>query len=137
VTWLDRTIETRCDLQRLFSMFPNGWPGAGILILRLVTGTLLIRDGVTALAAAPQLQTIILYSSAVGAGLLLLAGLWTPIAGILVAIVEIWSALSGLNLLENSILLATIGSALAVLGPGSRSIDARLFGRKRIDVRDR
>jgi putative oxidoreductase len=137
VTWLDRTIETRYeDLQRLFSMFADGWPGAGILLLRLVTGTLLIRDGVTALIAGPQLQTIILYSSAVGAGLLLLAGLWTPIAGTLVAIVEIWSALSGLNLLENSILLATIGATLAVLGPGSRSIDARLFGRKRIAVRD-
>jgi putative oxidoreductase len=118
-------------------MFPNGWPGAGILLLRLVTGILLIRDGVTALLGAPQLQTIILYSAAVGAGLLLLAGLWTPIAGTLVAIVEIWSAVFGLNLPENSILLATIGGTLAVLGPGSRSIDARLFGRKRIDVRDR
>lgn len=115
-------------------MFADGWPGAGILLLRLVTGTLLIRDGVTALIAGPQLRTIILYCAAVGAGLLLLAGLWTPIAGTLVAIVEIWSALSGLNLLENSILLATIGATLAVLGPGSRSIDARLFGRKRIDV---
>jgi hypothetical protein len=36
-----------------------------------------------------------------------------------------------------TILLATIGVALAWLGPGVWSIDARLFGWKRIDVRNR
>jgi putative oxidoreductase len=30
--------------------------------------------------------------------------------------------------------LAVIGLSLAMLGPGSWSIDARLFGRKRIDL---
>src|SRR5580704_8348275 len=67
-------------LQRLFSMFPNGWPGAALLLLRLVTGILLIYDGVVALRAGPDLQTTILQSVAVGAGTLLILGLWTPIA---------------------------------------------------------
>jgi hypothetical protein len=31
----------------------------------------------------------------------------------------------------------TIGAGLALLGPGAWSVDARLFGWKRIDVRDR
>ena len=69
--------------------------------------------------------------------MLLLLGLWTPIAGALVVVVEIWFASSGTSHLENSILLATLGAGLAALGPGFRSIDARLFGRKRIDFRDR
>jgi hypothetical protein len=31
-------------------------------------------------------------------------------------------------------LLAGLGLALAMLGPGVSSLDARLFGRKRIDI---
>jgi hypothetical protein len=33
-------------------------------------------------------------------------------------------------------LLGTLGAALALLGPGGCSVDARLFGWKRIDIRD-
>jgi hypothetical protein len=35
------------------------------------------------------------------------------------------------------VVLATFGAGLALLGPGAWSIDARLFGWKRIDIRDR
>ena len=76
-------------LQRLFSMFPNGWPGAALLLLRLVAGILLIYDGVVALRTGPDLQTTILQSVAIGAGTLLILGLWTPIAGTLVILVEV------------------------------------------------
>jgi putative oxidoreductase len=124
-------------MQRLFSMFPNAWPGRALLLLRLVAGILLIRDGVAALLGTSRLQTIVLQSVAVGAGALLVVGLWTPIAGVLVVVVEIWFAFSGTSHLENAILFATLGAALAALGPGFRSIDARLFGRKRIDIHDR
>ena len=34
-----------------------------------------------------------------------------------------------------SIMLATLGAALAMIGPGAWSIDAQLFGRKRFDTR--
>jgi hypothetical protein len=71
------------------------------------------------------------------AGMLLFVGLWTPVAGILVVIVELWSMLSRTGELRNCAALATFGAALAMLGPGVRSIDARLFGRKRIDIRER
>jgi hypothetical protein len=38
------------------------------------------------------------------------------------------------NSLENAVLLATLGVALAALGPGAHSIDAMLYGRKRIEI---
>jgi len=123
-------------LQRLFSMFPNGWPGAALLLLRLVVGTLLIYNGVVALRTVPDLQTAILQSVAVGAGTLLILGLWTPIAGTLVILVEVCFLLLGTIHEQSNILLGALGAALAVLGPGDRSIDALRYGRKRFDIRD-
>ena len=66
------------------------------------------------------------------AGLLLCVGLWTPIAGGALAIFELWAAFSGKGNFWAEILLAAISAALTVLGPGAWSIDARLFGRKRL-----
>jgi hypothetical protein len=68
-----------------------------------------------------------------GLGLLLLPGLWTPIAGSLVALLEISQVITISGDRWVALLLATIGSALAMLGPGLWSIDARLFGWKRVE----
>jgi uncharacterized membrane protein YphA (DoxX/SURF4 family) len=70
--------------------------------------------------------------------ILLLAGLWTPIAGAIVAILtlgrlfwhrgaEVWTHL----------LVAALGIALALLGPGAWSVDAWRFGWRRIEIPDR
>jgi len=40
------------SLQRLFSTFPDGWPGFGILLLRLGAGTALICLGISRFLAA-------------------------------------------------------------------------------------
>ena len=72
------------------------------------------------------------------AAMLLLAGLWTPIAGTLVATIEVWTTFfSHPPDPWTFILLGTLGAALALLGPGAWSVDARLFGWKRIDIGDR
>jgi uncharacterized membrane protein YphA (DoxX/SURF4 family) len=124
-------------LQRLFSTFADGWPGIGLLLLRLLTGLALIHFGISGLLEATQLTTVVLHVIGAGAGLLLLVGLWTPVAGSLAAIVNVWIAFS--RLLSHSgdpwiaIIQAVLGAALAMIGPGAWSIDARLFGRKHID----
>jgi uncharacterized membrane protein YphA (DoxX/SURF4 family) len=61
--------------------------------------------------------------------------------GILVALDEVWIALS-IHSLEREgtwihIFLAIVAVSTAMLGPGAWSIDARLFGRKRIDLNSR
>ena len=71
---------------------------------------------------------------AAGEGIFLLAGLWTPVAGVLLAVTELGIVFTGTDQLRNTILLATMGIVFAVLGPGGWSIDARLFGRKRLDI---
>jgi uncharacterized membrane protein YphA (DoxX/SURF4 family) len=105
--------------------------------MRLVTGIALIDAGVMKLWGGPPFGPTILCVIAAGAGVLLIVGLWTPIAGLLLVVIEVWKAFSHPGDSWTRILLATLGAALALLGPGAWSVDARLFGWKRIDIRDR
>ncbi len=123
-------------MQRLFSTFANGWPGKGLLLLRLVTGAALIHYESAHLLAAPQFVPIIPQIIGAGAGILLLVGLWTPVAGAVVAIVEVWIGLTRPGDPWIPSVLAVIGATLAMVGPGAWSVDARLFGRKYIDIRE-
>ena len=86
---------------------------------------------------APEWHGTIRQSLAIVGGVLLLIGLFTPLAGVLVVIVELWTAISRADNLRICIVLAVVGAALAMLGPGSWSVDAWLFGRKRIDIGER
>ena len=128
-------------MQRLFSTFADGWPGVGLLLLRLLTGVALIHFGLANLRDAPSLAAVILQSIGVAAGLFLLVGLWTPVAGGLAAIVKV--LITFLRYVSHSgdpwipIIQAVLGAALAMVGPGAWSIDARLFGRKHIDIPER
>jgi len=72
-----------------------------------------------------------------GAGLLLFVGLWTPLAGLLVVALEGWLLLARPHDPWPHILLATLAGALTLLGPGAWSADARLYGWKRVHIRDR
>jgi hypothetical protein len=58
------------------------------------------------------------------------------VAGTLVAAEALWNVFSTGHP-SRWILLATLGAALALTGPGAWSIDARLCGWKRLEIRDR
>jgi len=122
-------------LRRLFSTFATGWPGAGLLIMRLVAGSSLIANGLMELWSGPPAQLFIPDAIGIVAGILLVVGLWIPIAGSIVAVLGVWKSMTQPGDPWANIFLATIGIALALLGPGEWSVDARLFGWKRIDIR--
>jgi putative oxidoreductase len=119
-------------LQRLFWTFAGGWPGLGLLIQRITTGALLLYCAAVVLEQTSRFAALAPAMVGAAAGVLLLFGLWTPIAGVLVAVVETWNVLTYSNSPLISVMLTVFGATLAMIGPGTWSIDARLFGRKHI-----
>jgi putative oxidoreductase len=116
-------------MQRLFSTFPNSLPGAGLLLLRLCDGLLLLAHSAILFGFKMSLEGLAQLVAA-GVGSLILIGLATPLAAAVGAVAVLCIDAP----LENRIVLATSGASLALLGPGAWSIDARLYGRRRIDL---
>ena len=137
-------------MQRLFSGFPAGAPGAGLVLLRLMLGVYLIAQGVriavlfvdtgtspTILASLTALAMLV--GGALGAvGILTPAAQITSVAAGLVTVIDtLWvpAAVPGFNIPWP---LASVTTVMAVslvfLGPGAYSIDAFLFGRKEISI---
>jgi len=120
-------------LRRLYSTFAGGWPGFGLILMRLVVGFALVSSAGSALLGGPAIPMTILSVLLAAAAILLIVGLFTPIVGTLVALIESCRlfTIPADRLLY--LLVATLGAALAMLGPGLWSVDARLFGWKRIE----
>jgi putative oxidoreductase len=119
-------------MQRLFSTFPNSWPGAGLLVLRVALALPALID-LTPLAMQGPWATVIGLVSVL-ASALVLVGLWTPYAAGMLGAAQLSALLLGGFSLERQLLRAAMAAALVMLGPGAWSIDRRLFGRKRIDL---
>lgn len=120
-------------LQRLFSMFPTGWPGFGLLLLRASVGVLLLHQSLSQSPGSTHFTTITLVASVV-AGLLFLIGIWTPAAALFLAALELLKLCSGTDQPEAAVLMTIIALSIAMLGPGVWSIDAVLFGRHRLEL---
>jgi putative oxidoreductase len=120
-------------LQRLYSTFADRWPGVGLLLQRVLVAIMLVRFCLIHLMDSSFSISMIPHIIGACAAILFLVGLWTPFVGMLIAVVELWIAVTHVSDPWISIMLATIGATTAMLGPGAFSIDAVLFGRRHLD----
>jgi hypothetical protein len=103
------------------------------LLQRVLTSTFLLYFGALHVLETARLTPSLPYLIAAVAGVFLLLGLWTPLAGITIAIAGAWVFLASLGNSLTAIILAGLGATVAMIGPGLWSIDARLYGRKHLE----
>jgi hypothetical protein len=113
-------------MQRLFSMFPRGAPGVALLLLRLSLAVELLLNPHYEAGPSLSLPDMGRYAAV----LLLVSGLFTPLAAGLGALITLLQHIGSSFIVDCMILVnATI---LGLIGPGAYAIDARLFGRRRV-----
>src|ERR1700679_1341731 len=118
-------------MQRLFSTFPNSWPGLGLLILRFAACLSL---AVVFHMAGDLSGTASFLARCVvgGVAVLIFIGLWTPAAAAAASAIQVIVIAIAHRFELSLVVAAAMGLSLAMLGPGAWSFDACLFGRKRI-----
>jgi uncharacterized membrane protein YphA (DoxX/SURF4 family) len=117
-------------MQRLFSMFPGGAVGVALIVLRAcVLGSLWVE------ALSRQSMAFVSWPF-IGVSLVCIfiaTGAFTPLACaacIAIELSTLWPSHAGEPF--HILLAVSFTLVLALLGPGAFSIDARLFGRRRI-----
>jgi len=118
-------------MQRLYSTFPNSWPGTGLLVLRL-TASLSAVEAMNSMAQVGFTGAVLLRCGTVVLMALLLLGLYTPVVALAEAAVQVCSLGVGHKHGLAPLVAAGLSVGLSMLGPGAWSIDALLFGRRRV-----
>src|SRR5258706_8590931 len=118
------------NVQRLFSTFPHGAPGIGLLLLRISVAVQFLafsRAGPSWFAGQ---------SALVGAAAAcLIVGAMTPSLAIVCITLELTGLFSTTAASGLTVTIATAYAiALVLLGPGAYSVDARIFGRRVVVV---
>ena len=121
-------------MRRLFSSFARGWPGVGLLVLRVAAGSSLIARAILVVGNTLTFGTGFFQLFTATSGLLLIIGLRTPVVATVMVLLELWRIISRHGDPVSDILLCALAFAIALLGPGAWSVDARLFGWKRIEI---
>jgi hypothetical protein len=110
-------------------MFPQGGPGLALFLLR---GSILASFVAIASRHSSVAHTSMVVVGVALVSLCLITGFATPVISVIAAVAAVADMLVGARaqgFIVSSVLLLD-AAALALLGPGAYSIDARLFGRR-------
>ena len=122
----------------MFFMFPEGWPGIGLLLLRASSGLFLMIQCFALFSERHELSVLTLAGALFVIGFLLLVGFFTRAVAVVAILFGISSALAWfpnpLATPTSAIFFLVIATAVICLGPGALSLDARLFGRREIVI---
>lgn len=128
-------------VQRLFPSFPAGRAGLGLLLLRVAVGVAALVQAAGYVDSSDHSTVAIRVGSlVVGVGAVgLVIGLLTPVPAIVLAcLVPVLWAVHGTDggtaAVLTTLLVAANAVAVALLGPGTFSMDGRLFGRREIII---
>jgi putative oxidoreductase len=119
-------------LRRLFFTFASGPPGLGLLLIRVLTGSAVVVHSLAMLHGELRIGPLVLTAFFSVLGLSLVLGFWTPLAAGLIALSALWDGLAHPAARYYALVVGVLGVALALLGPGAWSVDARLFGWRRV-----
>lgn len=131
-------------MQRLFSTFPGGRPGIGLLLVRAALGGLAAALGALYLSSRVEHAAAVwvIASVLIISGVALVIGFLTPFASLGIGLCLLGMALSwfpeppfgGLAAPLLVVVVVVIAVGIGLLGPGGFSIDGRLFGRREIVI---
>lgn len=120
----------------MFSTFPGGSPGFGLLILRLALGMTALFGGAKYLSGSvdSSLLNRTLGFFLIVAVVFLLMGFLTPLVAFMTLTSGVLSLASAPASIVTDIYLLVLAAAVIFLGPGAFSLDARLFGRRELVI---
>jgi putative oxidoreductase len=128
------SINKLTCVRRLYSTFAHGLPGVGLVLIRLAVGITACANGIGSLGPSVLTPSLLIALFHLGLGALIIIGLWTPVAGTLLALTAVADAYMQPAMRCLWALTGTVTAALTFLGPGRWSIDCRLYGWKSVKI---
>jgi len=142
--YIPYTRKEDTPLYRIFTSFPRGISGAGLLLLRLAVGAVVAYQGRAYFATHENISSGMWLSGLVALllGIALVIGIATRPAAALTALGAIGTYISLLPCPEHDsldgllavFLIVSVSIAVTLIGPGAYSLDARLFGFREITI---
>jgi hypothetical protein len=120
-------------MQRLFGTFPDRGAGLALVILRVTVAVVLMSGARLCPGPGVGSGVELLVTLAGIAGVLLIVGWYTPLAAglaVLVSLGTLWLC----NEITVNVLTIALLVSIGLLGAGAYSVDARLYGRRRLVV---
>jgi uncharacterized membrane protein YphA (DoxX/SURF4 family) len=121
-------------VRRLYSTFVHGLPGVGLVLIRLAVGITACASGFESLGTSVLTPSLLIALFHLALGVLIIIGLWTPVAGALLTLTAVADAYMYPAMRWVWALTGAVTAALTFLGPGRWSVDCRLYGWRSVKI---